>query len=1006
MGLDSDDDDNSGKDVSEASSIVVKSDDSNDEDFRDDESENEASQGDDYDDDNDGASYVAERHVSSLSPLKRRGAAEAKRKRPSASSTNNGHRKQTGLSPPKQRCQRSTSAAGAAATSKKRTTPRKRPHRSGRSPKRQRRLSNDTDISSSDLDLPDDEDEEGGIKFRNTRKAQKRRSPRQRNGSSMKSVAEKVEDDQDSDVDDGSLTLVKGRKTSKRRVNTRSAAKARCRSKVWSDCEDADSSCGDDDAATTFERTPTTGRKQRTSARKANKSLSKHAKLDAAASDDDDAYSTTSDVNGEDTIAPRTCRAATKASRRRSRDDDDDDFVAEDDDDDEDPESELDGDTGSDEEEGKMQPRIKQNKESVAVDIDKEQIGTNDDSSIDDASPTKQKQLSPVLREISPSQKGADNLDIDESSVDERINNKCSPIAKAQACPSTHDLITEEILPRRHVCFITAGGSRQCFALSTLHKIATSSALTKYCVDIAGQQKKTFFQPPHFRSEMSDDLLDQIASRFGREALEIDGPFYKERILEIEQITAQGGNSGNSDHEDVVLVETSDSPQNFSTRSRRLSNAIVDNGEFLNRVQQYMKSQMGSQDLYVCPVCYSVAQARFRKHSFFAAGEYNEDEEVRNNKAKGDRDIDDQQLEEKYLSGNLQDPMAVLQSLDNSYSREFEIASAFCRKKASEIKVHIRDDHGLDTKVIEGNGLYSRFKIRGQDGLLQRYLNTHQRQFGQGQGAMQRYWFWGNNFYFVHLLTLVQRAQIMADVKNAGDDDDVDKDEKEEAKNYWLAPTKFFSSFENIKDRLWEILSGPYRKGNKQDLNGWIADENENDNDQGFSHRALFWDSIRKREADQAQAERELVQRYQEEIRGDEDSYEEVEDDESYDDRGGKNDHYDEDGDESDDADEWEQHIREKRRVRSPDDKKKPFRRATMNKGVLTPRRKLRMAQIGDDNNDDSSDPEIDWESNRSAAQEPAATSTSGKKRRVLDEDEDEDYDHSVGVRTEATCLV
>ena len=78
-------------------------------------------------------------------------------------------------------------------------------------------------------------------------------------------------------------------------------------------------------------------------------------------------------------------------------------------------------------------------------------------------------------------------------------------------------------LPKKHVCYVSPDGqSRQCFALETLRQIALKAARLQFRVDLDGGEKVTFLQPPHFRTAMSDDLLDQIASRFGRQAL-VDG---------------------------------------------------------------------------------------------------------------------------------------------------------------------------------------------------------------------------------------------------------------------------------------------------------------------------------------------------------------------------------------------------------------------------------------------------------------------------------------------------
>ena len=89
-------------------------------------------------------------------------------------------------------------------------------------------------------------------------------------------------------------------------------------------------------------------------------------------------------------------------------------------------------------------------------------------------------------------------------------------------CASTTDAKTKKILPKdkRHVCYVAADGSRHCYTLDTLYRVAIdghfSKASAKPHLDIE------FLQPPTFDAPMEADLLDQIASRFGRGVLSIE----------------------------------------------------------------------------------------------------------------------------------------------------------------------------------------------------------------------------------------------------------------------------------------------------------------------------------------------------------------------------------------------------------------------------------------------------------------------------------------------------
>ena len=148
--------------------------------------------------------------------------------------------------------------------------------------------------------------------------------------------------------------------------------------------------------------------------------------------------------------------------------------------------------------------------------------------------------------EIKPTPTKA-RLSREERSTDGQLKIKSRPILSL--CPSTHDVITAEPLPHIHVCFIVPDGkSRHCFALETLHKIATASQHPQYRKDYLSNEKQlTFLQPPHFRSAMSDELLDQVASRFGRAALDLNGDFYKRR--KISKVTTKVTSTSSDDEE-------------------------------------------------------------------------------------------------------------------------------------------------------------------------------------------------------------------------------------------------------------------------------------------------------------------------------------------------------------------------------------------------------------------------------------------------------------------------
>jgi hypothetical protein len=314
-------------------------------------------------------------------------------------------------------------------------------------------------------------------------------------------------------------------------------------------------------------------------------------------------------------------------------------------------------------------------------------------------------------------------------------------------CHSTEDAITLEILPKKHVCYISPDGqSRQCFAIDTLRQIALKTSKLRIRLDLDGE-RVTFLQPPHFRTAMSDDMLDQIASRFGRQALDLHGDFYKRKSRDI---VAGGGvkdDDGDTDFNDM-----------FGT-----GQVAQDEDEFIGYVQRYMDNQMGSQDIYTCPLCYSEMHRRIVKTDRIKA---NGDDDDDNSEAASEpkKEDDDEQLP----TDSVYDPMLVLGDLDDD---TFRAASLFCFTKVANVKKHLRGDHTVDIRGIQGNDLYMRFRVRAPDGLLQRYLKNSFRS-GTYQGDMRRYWNDGNGQSFVYLLHQMAKAQFYLQLSQADDIDD------------------------------------------------------------------------------------------------------------------------------------------------------------------------------------------------------------------------------------------
>eukprot|EP00555_Chaetoceros_dichaeta_P015700 CAMPEP_0198258800 /NCGR_PEP_ID=MMETSP1447-20131203/8135_1 /TAXON_ID=420782 /ORGANISM="Chaetoceros dichaeta, Strain CCMP1751" /LENGTH=254 /DNA_ID=CAMNT_0043946017 /DNA_START=68 /DNA_END=828 /DNA_ORIENTATION=+ len=253
---------------------------------------------------------------------------------------------------------------------------------------------------------------------------------------------------------------------------------------------------------------------------------------------------------------------------------------------------------------------------------------------------------------------------------------------------------------------------------------------------------------------MSDHLLDQIASRFGRQSLILeDTPLYKKHHTQAKR----RGEFFQSMYANTDLTS------------------------FADALNTYVSQQMGQGDIYVCPICYAEAIRRFDQRT--KGGDSDDDSEDNSDDGDGNEEDGDDgdgggtaneknnntitttttarsvetHTTETLWSSSKTDPMTILGDLDCD---EFIVASMFCFRKLVQVKAHIRNVHNLDTKMVEGNDLYKNFMIRAQDGLLQRYLHT----FWKDKifpGAMQKYWFEGNNANFVLLRMLVDKVEYM-----------------------------------------------------------------------------------------------------------------------------------------------------------------------------------------------------------------------------------------------------
>ncbi|KAL3806671.1 hypothetical protein ACHAXA_003446 [Cyclostephanos tholiformis] len=355
-------------------------------------------------------------------------------------------------------------------------------------------------------------------------------------------------------------------------------------------------------------------------------------------------------------------------------------------------------------------------------------------------------------------------------------------------CPSTIDNITMSPLPKNkpHVCYIAPDGkTRHCFALDTLYRIAISakdngnsiysnlapsSLLNRGSTSGALQ----FLQPPHFRVPMDDDLLDQIASRFGRASLVIENSSIYKKMK-----GAAYFNDGELDDfdEDGEYIGLNASPSGGRAT-------------FRERFERYMQSLMGSADIYCCPLCFIEAD---RRRGIA-------DEELLEDDDNDDDASPDDVVEDRFSF--MDDPLTILGSLDQE---EFVVASSFCFRYLSDVKAHLSVVHGVNLKDIAGNDLFKRFQIRASDGLLQSWLKKSLRRAAV-QGDMMHYWLGGENQSFILLMNQIDKARARGEHSGEYGGD-------------------FSFSFPNRARKIWRDVSAPYSK--QLDMGDFIVEEGD-----------------------------------------------------------------------------------------------------------------------------------------------------------------------------------
>ncbi len=288
-------------------------------------------------------------------------------------------------------------------------------------------------------------------------------------------------------------------------------------------------------------------------------------------------------------------------------------------------------------------------------------------------------------------------------------------------------------------------------------------------------------------------------------------------------------------------------------------------------------------------------------------------------------------------------------------------------------------------------------QIRAQDGLLQRYLNKNSGQHAPTrQGEMLQYWIYGNNCDFVLLLSLMAHANLCREITKDSDAlSDDDPAAVENAEQYLLPCDEFFESFAKDARSIWNVVTSPFRKITKEEINDFIADDEYDEQEDSdvaeaeepfLSHQALHMQAeLEELERERYQDER-LAERYENEVKRlrqkDDDSLDQSVVDDERDVASDDDDDPQVSAAESDSMhdDEWQTSILEKRvtRIKALTPQKRAGRRRVSMSSMKVASPKKRWNAIRTDDKDDAESPLV-------------TASSSAVRKRVAIQDSDEE---------------
>mmetsp|Transcript_9073 Transcript_9073/g.13405 ORF Transcript_9073/g.13405 Transcript_9073/m.13405 type:complete len:522 (+) Transcript_9073:2-1567(+) len=249
------------------------------------------------------------------------------------------------------------------------------------------------------------------------------------------------------------------------------------------------------------------------------------------------------------------------------------------------------------------------------------------------------------------------------------------------------------------------------------------------------------------------------------------------------------------------IAHVFDDSSNVS-KFQREAEANFDDAEFQEAFHRYMYNCLGSRDVYCCPICYVQA---VKKGYFVQHDDNHSSESSQSSSSQEDENGEEEQeeaspgwLDHVVSEIDRSDPMETLNCLDRG---ALQIASTICFRKLVDVKNHLKTVHMVDLSNLDGNHLFDRFRIRGTDGLLQRFI------FKDGHrnpGVLQHYWFYGNSGLLLHIFYLVDYSECI----------------EPEAHMFCAAIGR------ERGDAIWRVISAPYEKLNEDDCD-FIAGNDE-----------------------------------------------------------------------------------------------------------------------------------------------------------------------------------